>query len=115
MGLFDKPKVQDGTLKELIGIPINILGIETRDVDTMYGPGTALDVRIKVGDGEKLYSGFAAGILRQARDAEEGDYPCWATIQEKPLRGGKSTLILVPSDESEAEQLTVGADDDIPF
>lgn len=118
MGLWDKPgATQDGTLKELIGLPIHIQRIETRDVDTMYGPGTALDVYILVGDAEKMYSGFSAGILAQVKQATEGDFPCWARIENKPLRGNKSTLVLVPTEAEEYEQLGIGVgdDDDIPF
>lgn len=103
MGLFDKPgDLADGKLKEIVGLPVFITKIETRDVNTMYGPGTALDVYIQTDkDGEtgRMYSGFAAGILRQVRDSDEGDFPVWAVIREKPLADGKSTLILEPCQE----------------
>jgi hypothetical protein len=114
MGLFDKPTGNaDGKIRELENLPIYLLRVETRDVDTMYGPGTALDLYIKTDENgtEKIYSGFAAGILRQVRDAEEGDFPVWCRIEEKELRGGKSTLILVPCEE----QLSFGDPEDIPF
>ena len=119
MGLFDKPQDSaDGKIRELVGLPVFVQRIEARDVSTMYGLGTALDIYILVDGKEKMYSGFAAGILRQVRDAGEGDFPVWARIEDKPLGDGKSTLILVPSSESEASQMTLGGnegDDDIPF
>lgn len=114
MGIFDKPHVNaDGKIQELVGLPIYLLRVETRDVDTMYGPGIALDMIIQTDkDGEeKCFSGFSAGILRQVRDAEEGDFPVWCRVEKKELRGGKSTLILVP----ESEQMSFADPTDIPF
>ena len=114
MGLFDKPTGNaDGKIRELVGLPIFLLRIEQREVDTMYGPGVALDLYIKTDDGgaEKCYSGFSAGILRQARDAKEDDFPVWCKIVEKKLRGGKGTLVLEPCEE----QLTFGDPEEIPF
>lgn len=120
MGIFDKPvSGQDYTLKELIGVPICITGYELREVDTMYGPGVVCDLKLVVNDEEKIASGFAAGIRRQLEDSTPEEFPIWAKIEDKQLRGGKSTLVLVPSDEKEAEQLTLPpatqGDDDIPF
>lgn len=116
MGIFDKPQNgADGKIKELLNLPIYLLRVETREVDTMYGPRTALDMYIQTDENgtEKMFSGFAAGILRMVRDAEPGDFPVWCKVVEKELRGGKSTLILEPC----SEQLSfASADtDDIPF
>ena len=117
MGLFSSPaEGQDGKLRELVGVPICIDHFELRDVNTMYGPGTAIDLYVKVGDSMKMYSGFSAGILRQLKDSKPEEFPVWAKIEDKPFRGGKSTMILVPSSESEvAEQLALPSEDDIPF
>jgi hypothetical protein len=116
MGLFDKPDANwEGKISELIGLPIFIQKIEMRDVHTMYGPGTALDITILVDGEEKVYSGFAAGIKRQVQDADASEFPVWARIENKPLGDGKSTLILVPSSEDEAAQLTTAGQNDIPF
>jgi hypothetical protein len=114
MGLFDKPEEgYDGKIRELVELPIFVQGFELRDVDTMYGPGTAIDLTILVNGERKVYSGFGAGILRQLKDSDPSEFPLWCKIQEKELRGNKSTLVLVPSSEAEAQQMTT--DDDIPF
>src|SRR6266550_2982728 len=96
MGLWDKPGT-GAQLKELYdGKPFRLLGIETRDVETVYGSGTALDLSTDNGEGtdEETYTGFSAGILAMARTSTEEDFPVWVRIVTKPLGAGKSTTVL---------------------
>lgn len=119
MGLWDKPG--SGTsLKELYGgRPFRLLGIEVREVETMYGPGNALDLTTDQGEGteSELYSGFSAGILAMARSAQDEDFPVWVRIVNKPLGAGKSTTVLeaVSDDDVAAIETALATGDDIPF
>ena len=110
MGIFDKPQVRDGDLRDLMNAPFRLVGAGTREVQTIYGKNTAIDLHVDI-DGEvKIYSGFAAGIKRQVDQAVPGDFPTDAIIRELPLGEGKTTLELAP-----ASEFSPVSDDDIPF
>jgi len=111
LGIFDKPQMRDGDLRDLVGTPLHIVGIGTREVTTIYGKNTAVDLHVEINGETKLYSGFSAGIQRQAKQATEDEFPLWAMIVDLPLGNGKSTTELVPCEPGQS----VVADDDIPF
>lgn len=121
MGLFDKPSDGFRNLKELFdGRPFRILSAGTREVETVYGPGTAVVFMIdRVGhetfDPPQEFSGFSAGILQMVRQSDPADFPTWARIADKQLSQGRSTRVLTPVSEDDLASLGGMDDDDIPF
>lgn len=135
MGLYDKPRVADASIKELLG-PFLLVAIETRNVRTVYGENVAVDLYVAATEERRftedmrekdslvLFSGFSAGIVRQAGQASPADFPTWAKIVRVPLEAGKHTTELAPVEsppnwmELPLEKLDVNGGDseeDIPF
>lgn len=137
MPLYDKPRIADASIKQLVG-PFFLVDIVTRDVKTVYGDNVAVDLYvaavedrrftedIRNRDSVLIFSGFSAGLVRQAGQASPRDFPTWAKIESVQLPGNRSTTELVPVDNPpEFGRLPLGTldgllggdaqDDDIPF
>ena len=112
MSIWDKPNQADGSIKDLTA-PFQLISVATREVKTRYGINTAVDLTVRTESGDKVYSGFSAGIAAQIARSVAADFPCWARIETVPLSGGRSTTQLVP--EQEQIPLPNAGDDDIPF
>jgi hypothetical protein len=125
MGIFDKPVQSDGKLKDLEGYTFKVTRAAIRSgVQTDYGVKDAVDVYVEVDGKSYVYSGFAKGIIAQVRNADEGDFPFYATMEKIQVKKGQ-TLNLVPMKEGEGTPLEAplpdelfpdaSGDDDIPF
>lgn len=112
MGLFDKPRMPDGKIKDLSGRVFYLRKIEMREVNTSYGPNTALDLYVAERDPENgaildlVFSGFSAGIKQQALRMADGDLPAFVEIIPVPLNRGKSTTELAPRVQGDHTPIT---------
>jgi hypothetical protein len=122
--LWEKPSVRDADLKELHGTTFKLIGGRLRNVTTIYGEKSAVDLVVEI-EGEKFtYSGFSAGIAAQLRSAQDRDFPTFATIESIAVPNGTTTT-LAPRAEGDGDppvkperddvSLPLAADDDIPF
>jgi len=125
MGIWDKPVQPDGKLRDLEGFTFEVTGAEIRaNINTPYGVKDAVDIHVRIDGKDYLYGGFSAGIIAQVRNADEADFPFFATVEKIAVKNG-TTLNLVPVKEGEGEPLVAplptelfppdAEADDIPF
>ena len=125
MGIFDKPVQADGKLKDLEGFTFLLKDAKVRSgINTQYGVKDAVDLIVGIDGKEYVYSGFSAGIIAQVRNADDADFPLYATIEKIAVKNG-TTLNLVPMQEGEGTPVEAppptelfppdAGDDDIPF
>jgi hypothetical protein len=82
-----------------------------RKVNTKYGENISIDLAVShpsMGEGNRFYSGFSAGISQMILQAQPRDFPVWVSIEQKETKNGMTT-VLAPASEEDATE------DGIPF